>query len=105
MNARLQIAPNQVNLNTMRILRSFDVMAEEKGIICEVTNMYAAYSVQKVAGDPGQMNLQCHSDQIRVYLNPPFVTRRGMNDTSLFLGTKGKRNREIFNSCGLPSQV
>lgn len=54
----------------MRILRSFDAMAEEKGIVCEVADMYVAYSVQKVVGDPVRVHLQCHSDQIQAYMNP-----------------------------------
>lgn len=54
---RLLIAPSQINPNTMRILQSFDETIEEKGIVREVAYMYAAYSVQKVNGDPGRVNL------------------------------------------------
>lgn len=42
---RLQIAPSQVNPNTMSLLRSSDTMTEEKGIFYEVLDIYAAYSV------------------------------------------------------------
>lgn len=54
----------------MRILRSSNAMTEQKGIVCEVADVYAVYSVQKVNGDPGRVNLQCHSDQTCIFLNP-----------------------------------
>lgn len=45
-------------------------MIEEKGIVYEVADMYAAYSVQKVVGDLDRVYLHYHSDQTRVFLNP-----------------------------------
>lgn len=100
---RLWIAPTQANPNIMSILRSFDAMAEENEIICDVADVYATYSIHKITGDSIRVNLQCHFDQTQLFLNPTTCDKVWKEQSSFCSDIGARRNTEIFRSIGFSS--